>query len=193
MSIINPGKTAVQLHEFVWIRLLKGYYRRFVHNLNLNEEKNILDFGCGPGAVSRFIATILAQKGGNLICFDISKTWIERAKKHLSRFPNVRCICGDILLRPLNGVSFDTVVIHFVLHDIERQKRDAVAKELAALTKPGGRIIIREPSTKSHGMPPEEIRSLFSRFGFTETGSKSGRLIMMGDFYTGVFLKQGDG
>ena len=191
MSITNPSRTAVRLHEFAWLRLLKGYYRRFVRSINLNEDENILDFGCGPGAVSRFIAPLLARKGGKLICLDISRTWIERAKKHLSRFSGVRFISGDIRQHPLNGLTFDTIVIHFVLHDIQQGERVEVAERLAALTKPGGRLIIREPSNNSHGIPPEEIRKLFSRLGFKEIGATSGRLIPMGDFYTGVYIKQG--
>ena len=56
MSFANPSKTTILIHEFFWFKVMKGYYRNFVNSLELKGDEKVLDFGCGPGAASKFIA-----------------------------------------------------------------------------------------------------------------------------------------
>lgn len=79
MSITEPSKTSIRVHEFFWLKLMKGYYRNFVESFDMKGDEKVLDFGCGPGATSKFIAQILEKGGGELTCLDLSKIWIERA------------------------------------------------------------------------------------------------------------------
>ena len=119
MSITEPSKTSIRVHEFFWLKLMKGYYRNFVGSFDLKGDEKVLDFGCGSGSTSKFIAQILEKGGGELTCLDLSKTWIERAKKHLSRFSNVE----DIRKWDEKNDYFDAVAIHFMLHDIDKSER----------------------------------------------------------------------
>ena len=189
MSITEPGKTSVRVHEFFWLKLMKGYYRRFVDSFGLKGEEMVLDFGCGPGSSSRFIAQILEKGGGELTCFDLSKTWIERVRKHLSRFSNVEYYAEDIRKWDEKDNYFDAVAIHFMLHDINKSERHEVVRALAEKMKTGARLFIREPAKEGHGMSPEEIRELMSKNGLEETDSKTIKSLMMGVMYTGIFSK----
>jgi len=189
MSITEPSKTSIRLHEFFWLKLMKGYYRRFVESFGLEGNEMVLDFGCGPGSTSKFIAQILEKGGGELTCLDLSKTWIERAQKHLNRFSNVEYYAEDIRKWDQKDDYFDAIAIHFMLHDIDKSKRHEVVRALAKKMKAGARLFIREPTKEKHGMSPEEIRELMSKNGLEETDSTITKSIMMGVMYTGFFSK----
>lgn len=160
MSITEPSKASILGHEFFWLKLMKGYYRNFVESFDLKGNEKVLDFGCGPGAASKFIAQILENEGGELTCLDLSKIWIDRAKKHLSRFSNVEYYVEDIRKWKEKNDYFDVVAIHFMLHDIDKSERLEVVRALAEKMKTGAKLFIREPTKRSHGMRPEEIQQL---------------------------------
>jgi ubiquinone/menaquinone biosynthesis C-methylase UbiE len=189
MSITEPSKTSIRLHEFFWLKLMKGYYRRFVGSFGLKGGEMVLDFGCGPGSTSKFIAQILEKGGGELTCLDLSEAWIERAKKHLGKFSNVGYYAGDVRKWDEKNDYFDAVAIHFMLHDVEKSERDEVVRALAEKMKAGARLFIREPTKEGHGMRPEEIRELMSRNGLEEIDSKESKSLMMGAVVTGLFTK----
>jgi 2-polyprenyl-3-methyl-5-hydroxy-6-metoxy-1,4-benzoquinol methylase len=149
----------------------------------------VIDFGCGPGSTSKFIAQILEKGGGELTCLDLSKTWIERAKKHLSKFSNVEYYAQDIRKWGEKNDYFDAVAIHFMLHDIDKSERQEVVRALAEKMKTGAKLFIREPAKECHGMRPEEIRELMSKSGLKETDSKTTKSLMMGVMYTGFFSR----
>ena len=187
MSITEPSKISIRVHEFFWLKLMKGYYRRFVVSFGLKGNEMVLDFGCGPGSTSKFIAQIVEKGGGELTCLDLSKTWIERARKHLSRFSNVEYYAQDIRKWDEKNNYFDAAVIHFMLHDIDKSERQEVVRALAEKMKAGAKLFMREPTKEGHGMRPEEIRELMLENGLEETDSKTAKKFMMGIIYTGIF------
>jgi ubiquinone/menaquinone biosynthesis C-methylase UbiE len=191
MSITEPSKTSIHLHEFFWFKVMKSYYRRFVESFNLNGEEKVLDFGCGPGATSTFIARTLEKKDGELTCLDISKIWIKRARKNLSRFSNVEYYAEDIRKWDVKNNYFDVVIIHFMLHDIDKSERQEVVRALAKKMKANAKLFIREPTKEYHGMRPEEIQELMVESGLKETESKITKSFFMGVLYTGIFNKTG--
>jgi len=168
---------------------MKGYYRRFVGSFGLKGDEMVLDFGCGPGSTSKFIAQILEKRGGELTCLDISKTWIERARKHISRFSKVEYSAEDIRKWDEKNNYFDAVAMHFMLHDIDKSERQEVVRALANKMKAGAKLFIREPTKECHGIRPAEIRELMSKSGLKETDSKTTKSLMMGVMYTGFFRK----
>lgn len=188
MGIEDPSRFSVYLHEFFWFRLMRGYYRKFVQSFGLSGDERVLDFGCGPGAASRFIAPAL-DKGGELTCMDISPTWIARARKHLSGLSNVAFYVQDIQQWEANENYYDVIVIHFMLHDVPASNRPDVVMALSAKMKPGARLIIREPSKDEHGLPPAAIRELLSPLGLEEIDGRSTKSFLMRDMFTGIFTK----
>lgn len=191
MSITEPSSASIRLHEFFWLKLMKAYYRKFVDSFDLKGDEKVLDFGCGPGSTSKFIAQILEKGGGELTCLDLSPAWIERAKKHLSKFSNVEYYAEDIRSWEEKNNYFDAVAIHFMLHDIDKSERQEVVNTLAKKMKTGARLFIREPTKESHGMSPEEIRQLMLKSGLKENESKITKSFIMGNMCTGVFSKTG--
>ena len=189
MSFVDPSKTTILVHEFFWFKIMKGYYRNFVRSLDLSGDEKVLDFGCGPGAASKFIALTLEKGEGELTCFDISEKWIARAKKNLSQFHNVEYYVEDIRKWDEKDDYYDTVVVHIMLHDIPQSERPEFIKALAQKMKVGATLIIREPTKEGHGILPEEIQELMKTNGLKETGSETTKRFLMGNIYGGAYSK----
>lgn len=159
--------------------LYNPYFRTF----GLTGDEKVLDFGCGGGVGSKCILRFLNGKG-HVTCVDVSSYWVERAEKRLTKYPNVDCIQGDIRKLNIPDSSFDIIYIIHVLHDIAPGERKSTVAALARKLKHGGRLFIREPIRKSHGMPVSEIRVLLSGVGLKEVEHQNHK-----SEYIGKFLK----
>ena len=136
-----------------------GFYNKYIESIPLTGSESILDFGSGGGNAAKILITRIPD--GHLTCLEPSTCWIKRLRKRLGTFENVTFINDYIENTDISDNTFDIILIHHVLHDIHPVKRPKVLKQLSKILKPDGRIYIREPMKKSHGMPYEEIRQLF--------------------------------
>ena len=157
------------------VLLYNSYFRAF----ELEGNEMVLDFGCGGGAGSRCLANLL-DEGGRVTCVDISHYWIAKARKRLSKYSNVECKAGDIRELDMPDSSFDVISGIDVVHDIAPKDRQETVKTLSLKLKAGGLLFIREPIKESHGMPVEEIRTLFSGAGLEEIEHKETKSEYMG-------------
>ncbi|HZW04718.1 MAG TPA: class I SAM-dependent methyltransferase [Anaerolineaceae bacterium] len=148
--------------------LAAPFYRRYIDNLDLRGDETVLDFGSGSGMCSRHLARRLQRRGGRLTCVDVSAAWIATAKRTLRHFRNVDYRLGALADLPLAPESYDVVFLHFVLHDIPAGERAGIVRRLAWLLKPGGRLLVREPSARE-GIPVEALRALMCQAGLVET------------------------
>jgi len=168
---------------------LKGFlgrfmYKSYIESFDLKGDEHILDFGCGGGVESRYIMKQL-QGNGQLTCVDVSKYFMERARKRLNKNPNVTLMRGDIRELGIPERSFDVIFAIHVIHDIAPEERQDTVNALSRKLKPGGVFYIWEPIKVSHGMPTAEIRELFSNAGFQEMSFKTTK-----SAYKGKFLKE---
>ncbi len=166
MDITNPGKIAPYVFILESI-LAKSRYTKFADVIGLRGDETVLEFGCGWGAGARALAERLPK--GKLICFDISTEWIAVTKRRLKIFSNVRFILGDITKLAPEENCADIITIHYVLHDIPQPQRIPVMTALVKWLKPDGRIVLKEPTKKNHGMPAEEIRAIMKQVGLKES------------------------
>lgn len=165
--------SALFLLEDVLKGLIGGslLYRSYFSAFGLKGNENVLDFGCGGGVGSKYLATLLC-KGGHLMCVDTSSYWMARAQKRLRQLANVECKIGDIRELNIPDSSFDIITIFHVIHEISPTIRQDVLKILTRKLKENGKTFMRERIEKSHGMPVSEIRSLFSVAGLKEIQCK---------------------
>ena len=187
MSFQNPGFFEEIRMEWIWNRLGSFRYKKFIDELQFRSDENVLDFGCGGGAVSKHIAKKLAN--GTLVCLDTSEFWLEKAKKRMKDSSNVKYICQDIEDADIPDNHFDSVFLHFVLHDIDEQERQKVIDNLAGKLKEKGYIYIREPTRPDHGMQPAEIKKHMNNAGLSEISDIRGSYFLW-PHYTGIFQKQ---
>jgi 2-polyprenyl-3-methyl-5-hydroxy-6-metoxy-1,4-benzoquinol methylase len=124
---LHPKHRIMQYHDF------------FVKRIH--PEENVLDIGCGAGAV----AYSIAEGGGNVIAIDISERNINEANR---MFPhqNIQYICGDAL-DYVPSKAIDVVVMSNVLEHIE--DRIGFLHQLVD-TLPKARYLIRVPRKDRH-------------------------------------------
>src|SRR3989344_5633760 len=160
-------------------------YKNYVNHMNLRGNERILEIGCGGGNLSRFLAESLPL--GELVCIDISEYWIKKAENRLKKYKNIRFQTSDIM--DFNKKDyFDIAVLHYILHDIPKEKRADAVKVLGRGLKNKSKIYIREPIRENHGIPSEETKILMEQENFLESASKEGYSFpIRGKIYEGVF------
>ncbi len=186
MSFENPGFFEEIRMEWLWNRMGYFRYKKYVYGLQLKANENVLDFGCGAGAVSKYIAETVTN--GKVVCIDTSDYWLTKAKKKLNEFSNVEYICEKIEDSALPDNYFDSVIIHFVLHDIDEDKRQDAINSLADKLNKKGQIHIREPTRRDHGLYPEKIDECMTSAGFCKIYSSYGNYFLW-PHYTATFQK----
>ena len=84
----------------------------------------------------------LAQSGAYAVGADLSLGMLHAGKRAR---PEVPLLAGDALRLPFADASFDAVTISFALRNVN--DTDAALRELARVTRPGGRLVVCEFST----------------------------------------------
>lgn len=125
----------------VWARILTG--------LGLRGDEDLLDLGCGRGAVLLAAAKLLPD--GHAVGIDVwqadqtgnSPEATRRNAELEGVAARVTLHTGDITSLPFDDRSFDVIVSSFVLHNIPTAAgREAAIGEAVRVLRPGGRIVI---------------------------------------------------
>jgi len=129
----------------------KGWRNSFLRNgqakvislLNLKENSNFLDIGCGTGWAMHLAAESVGGVG-TFYGVDLSSKMIEKAKENFSGKENFRFIQSDSSSIPLEDNFFDAIIctnsFHHYLHP------EKVMTEIHRLLKSAGRIYILDPT-----------------------------------------------
>jgi SAM-dependent methyltransferase len=126
------------------------------------ETRELLDVGTGTGRMLE----ILAPRAEHAVGIDSSREMLTIARVNLERAGLHNCSIrqGDMYQLPLPGASFDTVVIHQVLHYADRPA-DAIL-EAARVLRPGGRLVIVDFAP--HTLEFLRVEHAHRRLGFTD-------------------------
>ena len=120
----------------------------------LSMDMNVLECGCGPGAVTFEIAKIVTN--GKVSGLDIDKNQIESNNLKLrdSALHNLKFEEGNILHLPYPDDSFDIVYMQALIVHI-KSPLDAI-KEAHRVLRKNGLIILREPVMDRAVISPED-------------------------------------
>jgi ubiquinone/menaquinone biosynthesis C-methylase UbiE len=110
----------------------------YLADIELSETADLLDAGCGTGAVSRELARRLA--GGKVIGIDPSPVFLASARKLASDLPNLSFIEGDCRSLPYESESFDAVFFHTTLSHVPSP--DKALREAFRILRPGGTLAV---------------------------------------------------
>jgi len=184
MAIEKP-KLADRLDDFL-VRIFAGFvYKQYVNSLDLKGNEKVLELGCGSGNLSKLVISKLFNKG-SLTCIDNSNYWLSKAKVRLGGHENIEFKLGDINKLILKD-CYDVIIIHYILHDINQDTRLRTIKTLKTRLKENGKVYIREPTRKNHGMPAKEIEDLMSLSGLKKISSKEIYSLPLRHHYVGIF------
>ena len=130
---------------------------------------SVLDIGCGTGAN----AIYLAQRGHDVLAFELVPRAIELAKKHLgSRELPVDFRVADVLRLGDLGREFDTAIDSGVFHVFSDKDRTRYTENIHRQLKPGAKLYLlcfseQQPGTEGpRRVTQQEIRDSF-RDGWT--------------------------
>lgn len=165
-----------------WVRFLKeqaDYTKEYRHNLytkvDIKNKMNILDVGCGTGAITADIASLTK---GCITGIDIDGEPLERAKKAVHGLP-VTLVNADVQYLPFMDETFDLVVFSVVLMYVKNQQK--AVNEMARVTcKDGIVLATMEPDYAGELHYPESEADLLFKKRLKEAGA---------DLYTGRKLR----
>lgn len=104
----------------------------------LTGRERLLDSGCGPGLVSRYLAPHVAQVVG----VDLTPAMVDLATQaaRVVGLSNTSFMQGNMTSLPFAADEFDVAVTRYAFHHLENPA--AAFAELLRVTRPGGRIIV---------------------------------------------------
>ena len=123
---------------------------------------HLLDIGTGTGRIAEFFA----DRAERIVALDKNLEMLRVARAKLQHLPaaQIELVQGDFAELPFADASFDTVILHQVLH-FAPDPAPALA-EAARVLRPGGRIAIVDFASHDH----EELRTRHQhvRLGFAD-------------------------
>jgi SAM-dependent methyltransferase len=112
-------------------------HRAVIDRLQPHPGQRFLDLACGTGAV----AELAAEAGADVVGVDIAPALVEQARQRAEeRGLAIEYLAGDAEALGLDSQSFDLVASTCGV--MFAPDHEAVARELARATKPGGRIAL---------------------------------------------------
>lgn len=118
--------------------------------LDLAENAQVLDFGCGTG----WLARCLAMMGADVVATDVSPKVLELGRRFLASDPlaaelrvEFRLFDGHRL--PVDDASMDRIVSFDAFHHVLDQS--ATLAEMARVLRPGGIAVFHEPGPEHSG------------------------------------------
>jgi ubiquinone/menaquinone biosynthesis C-methylase UbiE len=149
--IPEPKKMGINEHkEFEKLSMInyKKWMIPLVDNLldfaktkiDLNSKIKILDLACGPGLLTKELASRLPH--ALVIGVDNNKFALRLARKNCSNFKNVKFLLGNAQNLSFEDNYFDIVVCKDSLHQFKNATK--ALKEMFRVTKQGGLIYIQD-------------------------------------------------
>jgi SAM-dependent methyltransferase len=113
---------------------------------------DLLDVGCGRGAILKLLASRANRSVG--VDIDANARQLARAELMLAGIPNCSLRKGDMYRLPFADAEFNTIIIDDVLVDAQKPVR--ALSEARRLLRPGGRLFILESVVKQ---PARDIQA----------------------------------
>ena len=105
----------------------------------LDPEFTALDLGCGPGRIARHVAPRVRR----LVCADVSRVMINRARTHLADHSNVEYKLVDgRTLAAFPTATFDVVYAHAVFFLFDLVPALGLLDEVCRILRTGGAAVI---------------------------------------------------
>ncbi len=120
---------------------------RFLAEQPAGEAPRILDIGCGTGRSLHQIAR--AHPRARLYGADMSPAYIKRARKRLIELDDVTLAAENGEALPWADGTFDIVTSTYMFHELPRNARRNVMREMLRVVRPGGLVVIEDSAQVS--------------------------------------------
>ncbi|MFN8523165.1 MAG: methyltransferase domain-containing protein [Chloroflexota bacterium] len=113
--------------------------REYLDEVTVWSGARVLEVGCGTGVVTRDLAERVGSSG-SVLALDPSEVFLAEARRLATGLANVELRLGDAAALELPDNSFDVTVAATVISHVPA--RDAMLRELARVTRPGGLVLV---------------------------------------------------
>jgi len=140
--------------------LYRGFIKNAIREMNIQEDDNILDLGCGTGRNAALMSQYVGENG-SITGMDISS---DMESQFLSKFEADKQVSfiNQRIDQPFNlEKKFDIVFISFVIHGFPHAVRQTVIQNVLENLKPGGRFIILDFAEFDMAAMPPHHRFVF--------------------------------
>jgi ubiquinone/menaquinone biosynthesis C-methylase UbiE len=130
------------LAPLMTLGLEQRFHRIVLEQLALRGHEQILDIGCGTGALTRTLAGALSEPSARCIGLDAAERMIEVARRKAAGISNLQFDAALAENLPYAPRSFDAAVSAFFFHHVHFELKKKVLAETARVLRPGGRFLV---------------------------------------------------
>ena len=137
----------VRIVRYEYIHSIKDeFFDELAKIANPQNGQNILDAGCGYGAVTREILKRAKNKKLNCFLADANHTQLMRAKEELGSIDGhkseTKFFIDNLVDTKFEENTFDTIIAKMVIHEIPLEKQQQAIENAYRILKPNGKLII---------------------------------------------------
>lgn len=165
---------------------------RFVRAAGGAAKLRVLDVACGTGRTLHQLAS--AHPSLRLYGVDLSPAYVRAARKRLAHVDECALAVENAESLPFADGAFDIVTNVYMFHELPRNTRRKVARELFRVLKPGGLLVVEDSAqlvesgeigTALHEFPrdfhepfyedylEDDLAAMFGEAGFAVDGTES--------------------
>ena len=115
---------------------------RFVRAADSARPLRLLDVACGTGRTLHQLA--VAHPALRLYGVDLSPAYVRLARRRLADVAEVALAVENAEALPFADAAFDVVTSVYLFHELPRNTRRAVAREMLRVVRPGGLVVIED-------------------------------------------------
>ena len=120
---------------------------RFVRDVGSAARMKLLDIGCGTGRTLHQLAR--THPTLRLHGADLSPAYIKLARKRLERVDELTLAVENAEALPWADATFDIVTSVYMFHELPRNARANVVREMFRVVRPGGLVVIEDSAQLS--------------------------------------------
>ena len=129
------------MNDFMSFGVHRIWKKDFILSMNPSKGKRLIDVACGTGDIAKLYLD-LTNKSEKIFCVDPNKGMIDKGKKKLVNYKNIKWLIGTAENLPVKNNSFDFYTISFGLRNTKNLNKSL--SEAYRVLKPGGRYMCLE-------------------------------------------------
>ena len=134
---------------------------RFVREAGGAERLKLLDVACGTGRTLHQIAR--AHPAMRLWGIDLSPAYVRLARRRLADLDEVALAVENAEHLPFADATFEIATSVYLFHELPRNARRNVVRELRRVVRPGGLVVIEDSAQPAESAEIEAALQMFPR------------------------------
>ena len=129
------------MNDFMSFGIHRLWKKNLMNWMNPTKDKMYLDVACGTGDLGELFLNY-TEKNGVITSSDSNEKMIEKGKKRLCKYKNIKWVVAEAEKLPFKNNSYDFYTISFGLRNTKNLDRSL--SEAYRVLKPGGRYMCLE-------------------------------------------------